>query len=284
MSNYFFGRYFKCCKNDRTIAFIPAYHRSGGIRTSSLQIVTDRAAFFLEYPYSEYENCKDGFGVRIGASRFSKDGITVRAEDDGHLCEADLRFGPFTGIKGDIMGPFRFLPFMQCRHSVYSMSHTVSGRVVLDGEKIDFDGGRGYIEGDRGRSFPERYVWTHAFSPDGASVMLSVATIPVGPVSFTGVIASVLHGGKEYRIATYKGAEAVRIANGEAVVRQKDLILSARLIRKNPYPLFAPVGGKMERTIRESASCLARYELKEGGKTVLAFETPRASFEYEYPN
>ena len=45
-----------------------------------------------------------------------------------------LHFGPIFPLKYDIMGPFALVPFMECRHSVWSMRHTVSGNVCVNGE------------------------------------------------------------------------------------------------------------------------------------------------------
>ncbi|MGN0978195.1 MAG: hypothetical protein ACI4PH_09090 [Faecousia sp.] len=53
----------------------------------------------------------------------------------------------------------------------------------------------GYMEGDRGYSFPRKYAWTQCSFPDGA-LMLSIADIPVGGFHFTGVIGIVLLQGK----------------------------------------------------------------------------------------
>ena len=194
-----------------------------------------------------------------------------------------MRFGAFTPIKYDIMGPFRFVPFMECRHSVLSMYHTVDGVIEINGEKFVFDGDVGYIEGDRGHSFPKNYAWTQCFF-DGGSLMLSVADIPFGPAHFTGIIGVIHSGGKERRIATYLGAKASKISDGEIVIKQRKTIFTAKLIEKHAHPLYAPVGGKMTRIIRESASCRAYYKLEEDGKTVLELESEKASFEYEYPN
>ncbi len=44
-NNYFKGWYFKCASNDKTIAFIPAYHRSNRRETASLQITTMKTIF-----------------------------------------------------------------------------------------------------------------------------------------------------------------------------------------------------------------------------------------------
>ena len=113
--------------------------------------------------------------------------------------------------------------------------------------------------------------------------MLSVADIPIGAFRFTGIIGVVKWEGKEYRIATYLGAKAVKIEKGELIICQGSMVLSVRLIEKRTHPLLAPVSGAMTRTIHESAECRAAYCFQKNERTLFSFETSRASFEYEYP-
>ena len=108
------------------------------------------------------------------------------------------------------MGPFRYVPFMQCRHSVFSMRHPVDGILSINGTPYEFQNAIGYMEGDRGYSFPTKYAWTQCSFPDGA-LMLSIAEIPFGGFHFTGIIGIVHLRRKEYRLATYLGAKAVKI-------------------------------------------------------------------------
>ena len=63
---------------------------------------------------------------------------------------------------------------------------------------------------------------------------------------------------------------------------QGELELEARLLEPAKRPLKAPTMGDMTRTIHESAACRAFYRFRKGGRTLFAFETNRASFEYEY--
>lgn len=74
--------------------------------------------------------------------------------------------------------PFKYVPFMECRHSVWSMRHSVSGTVYINGQEYSFQNAWGYWEGDRGHSFPKEYLWTQCCF-DGGSLMLSVAEIPI---------------------------------------------------------------------------------------------------------
>lgn len=113
--------------------------------------------------------------------------------------------------------------------------------------------------------------------------MLSVADIPMAGIHFTGIIGVILWLGKEYRIATYLGARAVQIQNNMVRVIQGDLELEAWLLEASEHPLRAPAKGNMARTIHESTSCRAFYRFRKKSCTLFAFETDRASFEFEYP-
>lgn len=112
--------------------------------------------------------------------------------------------------------------------------------------------------------------------------MLSVADIPMAGIHFAGIIGVVLWQGKEHRIATYLGARVVKIQNKMVRVIQGNLELDVRLLESSKQPLKAPAKGNMVRTIHESASCRAFYRFCKEGCTLFAFETDRASFEFEW--
>lgn len=112
--------------------------------------------------------------------------------------------------------------------------------------------------------------------------MLSVADIPIVGFHFRGSIGVVVLDGREYRFATYLGAKTSEIGNGRVKVLQGRMELEAELLEKTGKPLRAPAQGEMARTIHESAACRARSRFRKNGRTLLAFETDRASFEYEY--
>lgn len=112
--------------------------------------------------------------------------------------------------------------------------------------------------------------------------MLSVANIPMGGFRFRGLIGVVLLDGREYRFATYLGGKIGEIGNGRVKMMQGRMELEAELLERNGKPLKAPTQGDMARTIRESAACRARYRFRRDNRTLFAFETDRASFEYEY--
>lgn len=280
MAGFFDGWYLKCQSENQTLAIIPAVHRSGKKRTCSIQIITDDNAWTIPFPAGAYH--RTGSNMVIGRNRFGKRGIRLAIHTPELSINGKLIFGPLSPLKYDIMGPFLFVPFLECCHSVYSMIHAVSGTVRINERQYIFRNAWGYWEGDRGRSFPGEYVWTQCCFW-GGSLMLSVADIPIAGYHFTGVICIVLWQGKEYRMATYLGARAVHIGNGMVRIVQGNLKLEARLLKRNESPLQAPAMGNMVRVIHESAACRASYRFTKEKNTLFLFETDRASFEYEYP-
>lgn len=280
MKDYFCGWYIKCQGSFQTVAFIPAYHISDGVKTCSLQVITDDRSWYADYPIEQFH--MDEKGVTIGPNVFTKQGCKLDIRIPELTITGELSFGEFTPLAYDIMGPFKYVPFMQCRHSVFSMKHRVRGELWINGESWKLTVGECYIEGDRGRSFPREYLWTQCSNPWG-SIMLSVADIPFCGFHFNGVICAIHYRGREYRLATYLGAKAVRIQNGEVIIRQGRKTLTVRRMQDRGKPLAAPVGGDMKRTIRESPSCRVFYHYQEKGKTVFKFISEVASFEYEYP-
>lgn len=278
-SGYFKGWYFKCCTGEKTVAFIPAYHYSNNRRTASLQIITDHTAYHLPFESLEYSD--EPLSVKIGNCDFGAKGIHLNFRDQHFKFEGSLLFRSLSPIRYNIMGPFALVPFMQCRHSVYSMTHEIDGQIIFNDQLFEFHHGTGYIEGDRGYSFPKRYIWTQCCFKNG-SLLLSVADIPLLGIHFTGIIGVVFLNGKEYRIATYLGARVKRIEKNTVTVKQGNFEFTAMLLKNNAQPLLAPVNGNMCRTIHESASCKAYYCFSYKDEVLCEFVSDKAGFEFEY--
>ncbi len=273
---YFKGYYFKCSENGKSIAMIPALHHDGKRRNASLQIITEDKVYIVPYSHIKFEK---GI-IRLGKNLFSEKGMVLNVDCGGCKINGRLCFQKLKKLKYDIMGPFKYVPFLQCRHSVISMRHSVKGEVNINDKKYSFHNGVGYIEGDRGRSFPKEYIWTQCHFENG-SLMLAVADIPFMGFSFKGIIGAVVINGKEYRIATYLGARIYRIGNNTVIIKQGKYKLYARLLEEKHQELNAPVNGEMIRTIHESVSCKAYYKFSYKNRTLLEFESDNASFEYE---
>lgn len=280
---YFEGWYLKHqAPNGGAVSVIPAYHiDAAGRRSASLQVVTQDGSWSLPYPGNALQAGTDFFQIWLGGNLFNTKGLWLDLSAAGLEVHGELRYGPFTPLKRDIMGPFRFVPGMQCSHSILSMGHRLEGILTVNGKTIDFTGGTGYIEADRGKSFPSSYLWTQcAWREERSnSLILSVAHIPIPGGSFTGCICAVLYRGREYRLATYHGAKVERWNAGGVALSQGPYRLVAELIEAHPLPLRAPVEGAMGRTVHESLCAMVRYRFWRGETLLFDCLNSRASYE-----
>lgn len=291
MSGKFEGWYFKQQSDNAAIALIPAIHTGrDGRKSGSLQIVTRDKAWCVELPEAPAYKLKPALSIRACDFALTAAGIILNLRRPDITVTGQLLFGPLTPPNGDIMGPYQYIPFMECRHSVFSLTHTVNGSLTLDGRRMDFFHGTGYIEGDRGRSFPKRYIWTQLNWLDRGpcALMLSAADVRPMGIPFIGIIGFVYFHGTEHRIATYRGAKIDTLGGGHVSVRQGEMHLTAQLLDWSAGSVFeaqklrAPVSGSMTRLIRESLSCRVRYTFTVKECVLFDFITDEAGFEYEF--
>lgn len=280
-NSYFEGWYFKCQTQDGTcIALIPAIHIDGDCRrTASIQVITEDQSWNISYPGEKFSAQTGMFHIQIGRNVFSNLGMELHIHQDGIDLEGKIDFGPFRPLKYPIMGPFQAVPNMECSHGVISMKHSLKGEILLNGEPFDFNDGSGYIESDRGTSFPSSYLWAQDVWEEG-SLMLSIGEIPMGKWNFTGCICVVLLNGKEHRIATYLGAKVLQWSSTYAEVRQGRYRLELEVLNQDSHPLKAPHTGDMIRTVHESLCSVLRIRLMKGTNTMLERLTRHAGFEF----
>ncbi|MCH1981586.1 hypothetical protein MCG98_03255 [Ruminococcus sp. OA3] len=277
--SYFEGWYLKQQTGHKSIALIPSFHTDDDRQISArLQIITEDRSLVVTFPSITMDVKRNHFYVRMGNCIFSDKGCRLSIREQGVNLTGKLRYDSVVKPAYNIMGPFCLLPGMQCRHSIFSLNHRVDGKLILDEEDFLFQNGTGYIEGDRGQSFPDNYLWTQ-YNDDKTCIMLAAASIPVLKLSFCGCIGIVWLNGREYRIATYLGARVIYADKKKIVVKQKDSVLSVQLIKGTPHSLQAPVQGKMDRTIHESLACTVKYRFTRCGKVMYEAICPNASFE-----
>lgn len=184
--SYFEGWYFKVLNESATkaFAFIPgiAMDESGN-QQSFIQVLDGKkeSACYHKFAIDAFTSKPGIFKISIANNQFSTKSITLDLPQiQGTLHFDNLAQWPTHWYSPGIMGPFAFMPFMECYHGIVSMDHRIRGTLTIDGEPIDFTNGRGYIKKDWGRSFPAAYVWMQSnhFATLGISIKASVAKIP----------------------------------------------------------------------------------------------------------
>jgi len=165
------------------------------------------------------------------------------------------------------MGWYSFIPFMECNHGIVSVNHDLLGRISVNRNVIDFDGGKGYIEKDWGVSFPEAWIWIQSnnFKEHDTSFSFSVAKIPWMGKYFIGFITFLYLNKKFYLFSTYNKSTVSEIARNKDIieisVRSSENILKIRVIQNLFGELRAPVSGEMSRRIKESIDSEVHIQL-----------------------
>lgn len=194
---YFEGWYFKNTSNNNGISFIPGINiegkniektnLQGESKKAFIQVITNNESYFVNYNIEDFKFNFDPFYIKIKNNIFSKEGLKIDISDNeqnlkinGEIKYTNSKNISVSAINPNIMGPFSYIPFMECNHAILSMQNTVTGSININNNKIDFNKGIGYIEKDWGCSFPKSYIWCQGnnFKNSKASFMLSIADIP----------------------------------------------------------------------------------------------------------
>jgi len=277
---YFEGWYFKCISADRkhAIAVIPGMAIDPqGKRHCFVQVINavSGKTWYYHFPYSYFRSPYDSFAVFIGKNTFAPDGLSLDINTDegrikGELSFTDIHRFPTSRFSPGIMGPFTYMPFMECYHGIIHLYHRLQGTIELDGVSLDFTDGVGYIEKDYGRSFPSTYLWLQAshFNPQGASFVFSQARIPFPGGEFPGFFAYFTNFSNiNVRFATYNCSRltkwhvdpAAGTCAGELKGPAGTLNFEAKM--SGGGKLRAPVDGLMDREIIESITALVSVKL-----------------------
>ena len=280
---FFEGWYYKIVDNSQTNAFaiIPGIAMDeNGNKQSFIQVLDGKnlKAEYFKFDSEEFKPTPKKHDLYIGENHFTRTTLSINLPGlKGNLTFKNLFPWSNTFLSPGIMGPYSFVPFMECYHGIISMNHDIEGSLFQNQKEICFDNGRGYIEKDWGHSFPKAYVWMQSnhFSKSGISFKSSIAIIPWLKSSFIGHIAGVLIDGKLIEFTTYNGTKLnicdISQENVSIIMQNRLFKLKINAIREKATTLAAPISGFMDGRIDESMKAQIKVELidKKSNKTIL---------------
>lgn len=282
---YFEGWYFKHTSDKKSfsMAVIPGVSRAKFKEDDHcfVQIMLNDKSYYIRYSYEKFRYNKKAFEVYIDKNYFSMDRIHLDIDNKDIKIKADIKYDNLTLLESSpfspsIMGFFSYFPSMQCNHGVLSLRHNVSGSVKVNDAKIDLDGFTGYIEKDWGEAFPDNWIWLQCSSSissnESISFMCSIANIPFGLLKFTGLIAVIGIGSKQYRFATYNNSRVKSITKKEnrvdILIEKFNQTLQIIAETQKGSLLKAPSKTGMKRDIYESLNATISICLTQNEKTV----------------
>lgn len=288
--NYFEGWYFKLIDSggNHIWSIIPGVSFSEDSHSFVQVIDANRGkTYYHRYPIESFKHSRKDFLISVGSNQFSNQYIRLNINEadlsiNGKISFEDTHPYPVKLLAPGIMGWYAFVPFMECYHGVVSMQHDLSGSLEINGLKVDFDGGKGYIEKDWGQSMPSDWIWMQSnhFEKDlKASFMLSLARIPWLNGHFPGFLSFLLVNGQIYRFATYNRSKVARLEVTpelvSVVLKNRKYQLEVKARRKDGGVLKAPRHGNMDREIRESIISTVSLVLKNRSGTLIFSDTGR---------
>jgi tocopherol cyclase len=274
--HYFEGWYFKQVTRDQsyTFSFIPGVSLAADDSHAFIQIMNGftRGTDYIRYPLDQFSWDKTKLLLKIGQSVFTGNEISLDIREKNIQVTGKIDFSnvvkyPKSIFSPGIMGWYSFVPFMECNHGIVSVNHDLKGRISVNTNVIDFDGGKGYIEKDWGVSFPEAWIWIQSnnFKEPDTSFSFSIAKIPWMGKYFIGFIAFLYLNKKFHLFSTYNKSTVSEITRNmdtiEISIRNRENILKIRVIQNMFGELRAPVSGEMSRRIKESIDSEVHIQL-----------------------
>ena len=261
---FFEGWYYKVISENQKHAFaiIPGISMDkNGQKQAFIQVLDGKnlKATYHKFDVKEFEPTQKKHELKIQNNFFSENKLILDLPHiKGELLFENLTPWSNSFFSPGIMGPFSFIPFMDCYHAILSMNHNIKGQLSLNGENLFFDKGKGYMEKDWGHSFPEGYIWMQSnhFSQKGTSVKASIAKIPLLKSSFIGHIAGILFNGQLIEFTTYNRTKLttckVSQKNVQIEMENPMYVLKINAQRERTTSLAAPILGLMSGRIEES--------------------------------
>jgi len=274
--NYFEGWYFKLVdlEEKNIYAVIPGVSLLDDRSSAFIQVLNGKTAesHYIEYPIQDFKAESDYFEVRIGENRFSLDGLELDIHSEEISVEGSVKYiNPVRWkssiLKPGIMGWYSYVPFMKCYHGLVSMNHGLEEGLKVNGDLIDFTGGKGYSEKNWGQSFPKAHIWMQSnhFEDPEVSFMLSVGRIPWLGSSFTGFLGVLWRNGELLNMSTYTGARITRLSKEsdrvQVLIENKEWALDVSVYRGQSGELKKPSLGDMKGRITESVDSTVNVRL-----------------------
>jgi tocopherol cyclase len=243
-----------------------------GNKEVSIQILDgqNKLAKYYEFPAETFVPKRGVFELKIGNNFFSGNKIIL----DLPSIKGELTFhhrAPWKGklLSPGIMGPYSFIPRMECYHDILTMYSEMEGELVIEGETVNFTHGRGFIEKDWGRSLPTNYIAMQSshFSEKEISIKISIAEVPWMKSSFVGFIVAFWFNNQMVQFNTYNRSKIKKCSVEGNVVRINMINPKHRIeiiaTRDSGTQVQGPINGLMTGKITESMTSELRIKLFE---------------------
>lgn len=275
-NNFFEGWYYKIVSMDRkyTFAFIPGISLSTDSH-SFIQVLQGEKVLYnyCRYPSRKFLCSSSPFQIIIDNNTFSLDGLSLNISQNHINISGSLSFNNIIKWKDSIINPgsmgfYNYLNFMECYSQVCALDGNINGSLTINGENIDFNGGKIYIEKNWGKSFPVEWLWiqSNCFKDNRASVTCSLGEIPFPIKNFRGFLIGVTIDNKFYKFTTMNRSKiqtSIKDNDISLIVTHGNLklLLETKTNADSFILCYGPKNGKMVPYVKETLTAKVQMKL-----------------------
>ena len=268
--NFFEGWYYKIVdkRGYYKLAIIPgiSYGDKNGNHHSFIQIVngTDIKFNYLSYDINDFTFNNNPFRICINSNIFTLENMNLSINHDdlhinGNIVFKNIVKWPDNIINPGSMGFYNYLKFMECYSQVCALNGSIVGYLNINEKKVDFTGGKVYIEKNWGKSFPKSWLWiqSNSFKNRKASITCSLGTIPFPIKDFNGFLIGATVENEFYNFTTINRSKINIKTLGDDIVltaTKKNIKLTLKTYTKPEdfLVLKAPIKGSMTSFVKET--------------------------------
>lgn len=231
----------------------------------------------IKYPMESFSYTNDS--VVIENNILSRDFIQLDLNEEHFHLKGKINFSQGKQLETKfwspgLMGPFKLLPFLKSYHEVLSLTHTIMGEINFNNKEINFNEGKGALDKDWGKSFPNVWIWMQCnhFQNHDAAIMVGVARMPVYFNYYTAFAMPFYFNDKVETYANYTGAHIAKLYRYKGyihlIITEKSKVIDLKIFGKEDIPLVASPMGNLIRDVYEYTGAKVEIKVTQGGRVV----------------
>jgi len=217
--------------------------------------------------------------IQIGDNYLGLQKITLNIEKEGLTLKGEVTFSNHKQLKESLwipglMGPYKYLPFLESYHEVVSLQNTLMGSLWINGKQIIFNEGKGYIEKDWGKTFPNIWLWAQCnhFKRQDVALMIGVARLPIFFNYYTSFAIPIYYKDQLEIFSNYNGAHIAKLYRYKGyvhlIVIQKSKILDIKIYGSDEVSCVTSRSSHMIRDVYACDTAKIELSITENGKTI----------------
>ena len=231
----------------------------------------------IKYPVEAFSYTKDS--IMIENNMLSREYIQLDLNEETFSIKGKVVFSGGKQLetrfwKPGLMGPFKLLPFLNSYHEVLSLSHIVMGELDFNGQNVNFDEGKGALDKDWGKSFPNVWIWMQCnhFQQHDAALMVGIARMPVWWNYHTAFAMPFYFNDKIEVYANYTGAQIAKLYRHKSyihlIITEKSKVIDLKMFGKDDVPLMASPMSHLIRDVYESPEAKVEVKVTQSGRVI----------------